>query len=110
MKKTWQTINEILGRTKANIRKTNCILEAGKMIYEPKEIANTFNTHFSTISCKLTDISTPCFCNKLSRLLRFFKSLFYVFLFNMPTRNQNNYIYFKAKVEFRLGWYTFIYT
>ena len=23
------------------------------MIYEPKEIANTFNTHFSTISCKL---------------------------------------------------------
>ena len=29
------------------------ILEAGKMIYEPKEIANTFNTHFSTISCKL---------------------------------------------------------
>ena len=53
IKKTWQTINEILGRTKANISKTNCILEAGKMIYEPKEIANTFNTHFSTISCKL---------------------------------------------------------
>ena len=53
IKKTWQTINEILGRTKANISKTNCILEAGKMIYEPKKIANTFNTHFSTISCKL---------------------------------------------------------
>ena len=42
-----------MGRTKANISKTNCILEAGKIIYEPKEIANTFNTHFSAISCKL---------------------------------------------------------
>ena len=29
---------------------------------------------------------------------------------NMLTRNQKNYIYFKAKVEFRLRWYTFIYT
>ena len=37
----------------ANISKTNCVLKAGKLIYEPKEIANTFNTHFSTISCKL---------------------------------------------------------
>ena len=53
IKKTWQTINEILGRTKANINKTNCVLKAEKLIYEPNEIANTFNTHFSTISCKL---------------------------------------------------------
>ena len=49
IKKTWQTINEILGRTKANINKTNCVLKAEKCIFEPKEIANTFNTHFSTI-------------------------------------------------------------
>ena len=58
IKKTWQTINEILGRSKNNT-KINCLSKTGKDIYEPTEIANTLNDHFSTVSSKLISQLPP---------------------------------------------------
>ena len=59
IKKTWQTINEILGRSKNNTNKINCLSKTGKDIYEPTEIANTLNDHFSTVSSKLISQLPP---------------------------------------------------
>ena len=59
IKKTWQTINEILGRSKYNTNKINCLSKVGKDIYEPTEIANTLNEHFSTVSSKLISQLPP---------------------------------------------------
>ena len=53
IKKTFQTIDEILGRSKYKTNKINCLSKTGKDIYEPIKIANTFNKHFSTVSSKL---------------------------------------------------------
>ena len=54
LKKTWQTINGILGRSKHKNIKTHCIINNGKVIHEPYEIANSFNEHFVNISSTLT--------------------------------------------------------
>ena len=54
LKKIWQTINEILGRTKHKTLKTYTIIRNDKVMHEPFEIANAFNEHFSNISSTLT--------------------------------------------------------
>ena len=59
IKKTWQTINEILERSKYNTNKINFLLKVGKDICEPTEIANTLNEHFSTVSSKLISQLPP---------------------------------------------------
>ena len=59
IKKTWQTINKILVRSKYNTNKINCLSKVGKDIYKPTEIANTLNEHFSVISSKLLSQLPP---------------------------------------------------
>ena len=48
MKKTWALINELRGKTKTNI-KSNFKID-GKLIDDKREIANGFNSFFSSIA------------------------------------------------------------
>ena len=48
MKKTWQLINELRGKTKNNIK--SCFKIDGKLVEEKREIANGFNKFFSSIA------------------------------------------------------------
>ena len=59
MKKTRKTTNKILGISKCNTNKIIFLSKAGKDIYKPNEIANTFIDYFSTVSCKLISQLPP---------------------------------------------------
>ena len=51
IKKTWELINELRGKTKSDI-KASFIID-GRLVTERREIANGFNTFFSSIARKL---------------------------------------------------------
>ena len=51
MKKTWSLINELRGTSKSNIKASFVI--NGKVVEDRREIANEFNTFFSSIARKL---------------------------------------------------------
>ena len=50
IKKTWKLINELHGKSKANI-KASFIID-GNMVTDRREIADDFNTFFSSIAEK----------------------------------------------------------
>ena len=104
IKKTWQTINEILGRSKYNTNKINCLSKAGKDIYKPIEIANTLNEHFSTVSSKLISQLPPSTTKYQDYLYTSNPSS----MFFYPTCPQEkDYLYFSAKIKCWVGWNTF---
>lgn len=51
LKKTWELINELRGKTKSNI-KASFIID-GKLVEDQREIANEFNTFFASIASKV---------------------------------------------------------
>ena len=54
IRKTWDTIKEILGKIALNSKKLpNMIVVEGKSIFEEAEVAKEFNKHFTTIGPKL---------------------------------------------------------
>ena len=55
MKKTWNSINGILGKNKSKSR-IKSILHEGILYDNPRDIADAFNTHFSTIAQKIDDL------------------------------------------------------
>ena len=48
MKKTWDLINELRGKTKNSIK--SCFKIDGNLIEDKREIANGFNNFFSSIA------------------------------------------------------------
>jgi len=61
-KKTWQTLNEILGKTKKSDTVEN-ICVGGENVSEPRDIANHFNEFFTSVGKRISEsvspISTP---------------------------------------------------
>ncbi len=55
MKKTWQTINETLGRHKKETKLPTSVLHNNRHITEPTEIANAFNDYFVNIGTNLAE-------------------------------------------------------
>ena len=53
LKKTWRTMNDLLGRSKPNLTKVFSI--NGQETSDPVEIADHFNSHFSTIGNKMVE-------------------------------------------------------
>ena len=54
IKKTWSTINSVLGRSRKNNEFPKYIYSGNKKIVDKKEIANKLNDYFSTIGEKLS--------------------------------------------------------
>ena len=67
MKKTWEGINNILGRKSRNTKPINSIKNSNvgnTVTGDPSEISNTFNSHFASVGSKL-----KCSANVISSVL-----------------------------------------
>ena len=53
MRKTWKTINDIIGRNKRSKLQTNFINDQGHRISDPEIVSNEFNDFFVNIGPKL---------------------------------------------------------
>ena len=59
IKKTWQTINQILNRDRNNTNFPSYIIMQNKKVYNKEEIANSFNDYFATIGENLANKIAP---------------------------------------------------
>jgi hypothetical protein len=57
-KKTWETLNEAMGKVKSN-QNVSKINVNGTLSCEPKEIANHFNTFFTNIGKDISNSIPP---------------------------------------------------
>lgn len=59
IRKTWDTINEILNKTKKKMSFPDHFIENGQPIHDRLEIANCFNSFFTNIGPNLANLVTP---------------------------------------------------
>ena len=62
MKKTWEGINDILGRKSRNAKPINSIKTSNvgnTVTSDPSEISNIFNSHFASVGSKLAKKLPP---------------------------------------------------